>query len=91
MPHGYWGMTNSKVIHHPGVIVEMMEDYYSHCAGVDFHDIKIAHGAYLIGKDYYLYRDLMDKDLEFYERAYRMILKKSEYKDKILKNETRRN
>jgi len=40
MPHGYWGMTNSKVIHHPGVIVEMMEDYYSHCAGVTSTTLK---------------------------------------------------
>lgn len=87
---GYSFMRNSKIIHHPGIIVEMMEEYYSHCSGVDFYDIKVEHGRYFIGKDYYLYRDLMDKDLEFYERAYQSILKKSEYKDKILKNERRR-
>ena len=77
---GYSFMRNSKIIHHPGIIVEMMEDYYSHCSGVDFYDIKVEHGRYFIGKDYYLYRDLMDKDLaDQHQKLYTPIYRQTCY------------
>ena len=80
-------MDINKVISHPGIIVEMIEDYYASCAGVDFNEIKVEHGRYFINKNYYLYVDLMSKDLDFYERAFKNIVNRGEYRDKILKNE----
>ena len=55
----------NSVMSYPGIIVEMMEEYYE--SGRDFDEVKYDHARYFIGKNYYLYRDLVSKDLSFYE------------------------
>ena len=78
-------MNMNIVMSYPGIIVEMMEDYYD--SGKDFEEIKYDHARYFIGKNYYLYRDLVSKDLAFYEKAFKLMTTRGEYKDKILTNE----
>jgi len=78
-------MNMNIVMSYPGIIVEMMEDYYG--SGKDFEEIKYDHARYFIEKNYYLYRDLVSKDLAFYEKAFKLMTTRGEYKDKILTNE----
>lgn len=78
-------MNMNIVMSYPGIIVEMMEDYYK--SGKDFEEIKYDHARYFIEKNYYLYRDLVSKDLAFYEKAFNLMTTRGEYKDKILTNE----
>jgi|APGre2960657404_1045060.scaffolds.fasta_scaffold316398_2 hypothetical protein len=78
-------MNMNIVMSYPGIIVEMMEDYYE--SGKDFEEIKYDHARYFIEKNYYLYRDLVSKDLAFYEKAFNLMTTRGDYKDKILTNE----
>ncbi len=78
-------MNMNIVMSYPGIIVEMMEDYYE--SGKDFEEIKYNHARYFIEKNYYLYRDLVSKDLAFYEKAFNLMTTRGDYKDKILTNE----
>lgn len=77
-------MNMNIVMSYPGIIVEMMEDYYE--SGKDFEEIKYDHARYFIEKNYYLYRDLVSKDLAFYEKAFNLMTTRGDYKDKILTN-----
>jgi hypothetical protein len=86
----YGGMKKVHLNFHPGVVVELMEDYYARKEQnpeLDFDVVLWEHALWVKPKDYGLYAEMVHTTLSMFESRYRAILEGGKYKQKILDNE----
>jgi len=83
-------MLNYSLNRHPGVIVELMEDYYERKEKnpeIGFLPVLQEHAMYIKNMDFDLYKEMVHTGLPEFERLYASLVESSNYKRRILDNE----
>jgi hypothetical protein len=83
-------MQNYLLNRHPGVIVELMEDYRQRLAinpEIGFLPVLQEHAMYIKNMDFDLYKEMVHTGLPEFERLYASLVESSNYKRRILDNE----
>jgi len=86
----YAGMAKVHLNYHPGVVVELMEDYYERLAKdpqTTFDKVMWEHALFVKKRDYGLYEEMVHTSLEAFEKRYRALVENSNYKRRILDHE----
>jgi hypothetical protein len=83
-------MTKVHLNFHPGVVVELMEDYYERLAkdpDTRFDSVMWEHALFVKPRDYGLYEEMVHTPFSVFESRYRALLENSNYKRRILDHE----
>lgn len=86
-------MNYSLIRKHPGVVVELMEEYYDRLdtsEEIGFIPLMADHAFYIKNMNFDLYREMIHTPKEVYDHIYNSILEKSDYKNKILNHDSHR-